>query len=579
MSGSKSFRRKLNDSFSLDDVGSTLLEELAKGLYQPEEVLREYIQNAIDAHRMWKKETESEPEAAIQIEVQGNKISIIDNGIGMDEQEIKKVKAIAVSKKRDADVLLTGHKGVGIWAGLSYFDSLTLYSTKYGSNLMYKLTIYFKKIVDSINENTNIGEALNPNYSIEEYEENIEDHYTMVTLQGPTRAIEFFTDVTQIKQTVSKNCPCKIHESFTFNDKLMDWHKENKIELYEITVNGDEVFKYYPSNITAFKTDVISINDIVVAKCWYAYHEEKSGKLPIKPGELLGFQIIQNGFAIGIQNLYSDDHLVGYEAIKVMSTSLDWFVSEIHVINKNLRPNLRRNQFEESEPTRQFINKLRNWYKDREAQAKIVSAEFNLKKKYNKYEENITKYNQMKQTECLEQEISQLLNEIKISKQELEEHESSVARAKGKHDIGHQIAAQRKFSAKRNKIIADIQKILAEIEKIANGVSTCEGDPKNQPEEKAQPSPSVSNNEPVYTNVSFSGSGASNHYREGTCNEATYNDSSEIDVNSKSDKRVLFGIFVGILEAILIEEQLDLKVKNAIIEKLNNQIEEVIDNV
>ena len=50
MSNNKKYRR-LNDQFSIKDVGSTLLNHLAKGLYPADEVLREYVQNAIDAHR------------------------------------------------------------------------------------------------------------------------------------------------------------------------------------------------------------------------------------------------------------------------------------------------------------------------------------------------------------------------------------------------------------------------------------------------------------------------------------------------------------------------------------------------
>src|SRR5262245_27674746 len=111
---SRKLLRRIEDEFGIEDVGSTLLEDLAKGLYQPYEVIREYVQNAVDAHRLWFSKTGEDPKTAIQIEIQGDTITIIDNGVGMTEKEIKKVKSIAVSRKRDADVELTGHKGVGI---------------------------------------------------------------------------------------------------------------------------------------------------------------------------------------------------------------------------------------------------------------------------------------------------------------------------------------------------------------------------------------------------------------------------------------------------------------------------------
>src|SRR6266566_2598065 len=163
--------RELDDSFGIRDVGSTLLDHLAKGLYPADEVLREYIQNAIDAHRIWKYETGTEPEGPIQIEVRGDRLSVIDYGIGMTESEVRRVKSIAVTSKVDADIALTGHKGVGIWAGLSYFETLILDTTRRGSNEGYRLTIHFKRIVDGISDRADIGEVMEGNYIIEAYEE------------------------------------------------------------------------------------------------------------------------------------------------------------------------------------------------------------------------------------------------------------------------------------------------------------------------------------------------------------------------------------------------------------------------
>lgn len=185
---------RIEDAFTINDVGSTLLEELAKGLYQPEEVIREYVQNAVDAHRLWIHEAATQPEGPVQIELGADRIAILDYGIGMDEAAIRRVKAIAVSPKKSAEVGLTGHKGVGIWAGLSYFESLTLSSTKRGINRAYRLTIDFEGIVSDISEDVDIGTVLNEHYRIDEYEAETETHFTNVELQVPTRSADFFQD-------------------------------------------------------------------------------------------------------------------------------------------------------------------------------------------------------------------------------------------------------------------------------------------------------------------------------------------------------------------------------------------------
>lgn len=146
MAINKTFISEIEDEFTLEDIGSTLLEELAERLYQPQGVVREYVQNAVDAHRQWFNETGTQPEGPVNIVVRPNSLCIMDFGIGLNLEEIKKVKSIAVSSKRSADIKLTGHKGVGIWAGLSFFQKITIYSTSRGSERGYELTIYFKEI-------------------------------------------------------------------------------------------------------------------------------------------------------------------------------------------------------------------------------------------------------------------------------------------------------------------------------------------------------------------------------------------------------------------------------------------------
>lgn len=243
------FVDQIKDEFTLADVGSSLLQDLAKGLYQHDEVIREYVQNAVDAHRLWKHEMNCPLEGPIQIEIRDNLLSIMDYGIGMDEAEIRRVKSIAVSNKRDADIHLTGHKGVGIWAGLSYFQRLSVFTTKRGNDSAYELIIEFKKIVDSISDSSDIGAVLNPNYRINRYKADVEDHKTTVTLEGPTsESSSFFLDKAQVAKAVRRICPCELDENLFFYDKLMAWYQQHGIELFPIFVDGDAIYRSYPGD-------------------------------------------------------------------------------------------------------------------------------------------------------------------------------------------------------------------------------------------------------------------------------------------------------------------------------------------
>jgi len=354
--------RLLDDQFGIEDVGSTLLDHLAKGLYPADEVLREYIQNAIDAHRLWEHENHSKPDGPIQVEIRGDRLSILDYGIGMDEVEVRRVKSIAVTSKIDSEVLLTGHKGVGIWAGLSYFETLILETTRRSSKLGYRLTIHFKRIVKSIDYQADIGKVMKDNYFIEVYDVEEEEHYTSVTLEKPTRSSDWFTEVSKVKDAIRRICPCEIDPNFVFQDRVMEWYEQHGIEVFKILVDGMPVYRSYPSAVENFKTSSITVNDSVVAEYWHAIHKT-NGRLIPTSDELTGFRIIQNGFSLGGDNLYSDVKLSDFKPLNQSNEQyLAWHIGEIHITSRKLRPNLQRNQLEESDVSHQFIQRLRDFY-------------------------------------------------------------------------------------------------------------------------------------------------------------------------------------------------------------------------
>jgi hypothetical protein len=375
---------QLEDEFTLDDIGSTLLEELAKGLYESDEVIREYIQNAVDAHRQWLNLEGTPAEGPITIEVRGDKISILDFGIGMDDKYIRKVKSIAVSQKRSSEIKLTGHKGVGVWAGLSYFEKLTIYSTRRGESRGYRLTILFKNIVEAIREDVSIAQVLNPNYRIDIFEADTEAHYTDVTLENPTKVREWFLDADNIVDAVRRICPTEIDPTFALNEEVTKWYRDNSFEVFNIVVDGQPVYKSYPSTIERFASGNITIDDKVVAKYWHAINK-KNRMLELKDGQMVGFRIIQDGFALGGENNYSGDKS-GYTPLK-LATYPKWYIGEIHITEPALRPDLSRTEFEESEIARKFINKLREWYQSLADDTRIVSEERSKRTEYEKYEE------------------------------------------------------------------------------------------------------------------------------------------------------------------------------------------------
>ena len=362
-----------DDELRREQVGSTLLHELAEGLYGWQEVIREYVQNAVDSHLEWAEEDGQFPAQPIQIEVRSDRITFYDFGIGMDEQRARDVKAIGISTKArnpaGEGFKQTGYKGVGIWAGLSFFEQLVINTTALGSDVGFEIRINFKGIKDAIAPNVPIFPVINSNHEIERYDANSEEHHTTVSLIRPRKSGEKFLVSDEVQKTVSLLCPCRVDPSFHFASELQEWQTEKDITTFDFLLDGEPVYRKYqcpafpnlkPST-GVFKPDTITVNDQVVAHVWYVLHR-KNGALPSTEGNPSGLRLLQNGFMMGAPSIYSSTTLPGYESLST-SDYLNWYTGEIYVIWEQLKPNLRRNEFQESEATRDFIEKLRDWYR------------------------------------------------------------------------------------------------------------------------------------------------------------------------------------------------------------------------
>jgi hypothetical protein len=549
--------RTIATNFGLEDVGSTLLEELAKGLYQPDEVIREYIQNAIDAHRIYKSKTGEDPEGPIQIEMRDNNITIYDYGIGMNQDEIQKVKSIGVSKKRNADIGLTGHKGVGIWAGLSFFESITIYSKTRGSKYAYQLKINFKNIVDGISDEKHIGEVLNPNHTIIQMEtSDIDEHLTYVILENPLRNIEWFNDLENVAEAIRRICPCEINEdSFVFFQEVTDWRKQFDFEVFPIELNGNRIKKSFPSAVEKFETGSITINDKEVAVYWRALNK-KSRKLNPDKHELVGFQLIQDGFALGGQNPYSGKQ-TGYPSIKLTANYLFWYIGEIHVLEDTLHPNLKRDGFEESEDSRRFIEQLRKWYEGLEKTTRIYSYVRDMEQEHKEYEALLQRLSEQPMLIKDNVDTSRLIE----ADRKLKEDEEIIQKQKSKRQDGTAVHPHEKealtnkdLKVSRRKLIGRISTLKKHLGIIDSKIETDNLVPSEAPREAAAKTTSTSSM------------------------PSQYEENYEEDPNDEFPKDVKTEVFLSLLENVLEEEGIKANQRKIIMSKVQIRIDSVMQD-
>src|SRR5260370_9037183 len=200
---------EIRDQFSIEDIGAPLLANLPKGIYTPEAVLREYVQNAADAYldiEELQKKKLPVTEKQIDIYLQDNNtLAIQDNGIGMDAVDIKHYKRIALSPKLGKD--RAGFRGIGIWAGFSACDQLQVETTKLGDAHKYRLTLKFGEMRQLVTRNINLKQLLDRRIVITFPSPQPPDHYTQVRLVNlPDEFVAPFKRE-ELARTRSQNSP------------------------------------------------------------------------------------------------------------------------------------------------------------------------------------------------------------------------------------------------------------------------------------------------------------------------------------------------------------------------------------
>ncbi len=372
----------LPDELDWDDVGGRLLANIARGMYSPQGVLREYIQNAADAYK--DLETPSE-EHRIIITPTKNSLSIQDFGVGMDDKGIREAKKIAVSTKSDYDDRV-GFRGIGIWAGLPACKRLLVDRTKEGEEFRYRLVFDFEGIMQHLDDNINIKNLVDPRYRIERHAAEKDDHYTRVTLEGITDGYKQLLDVAELNRIASQVLPAAVDPGFQHHAALMKiletWPTYFECRIFIQTPTGlEEAFRKFPEDDVEPPEEKILVSDegVELARAWLCRTKKTSLRNVTSPA-VRGFPLRVKNFAVGEVNMFSAEQGYSYnihehQELKT-SSRLAWFCGEIHVTSNDIKPNTPRDDLEREQAARLFIEQLRGFYKDRIVEAGAYS-EFN----------------------------------------------------------------------------------------------------------------------------------------------------------------------------------------------------------
>jgi molecular chaperone HtpG len=347
-------------------VGYQLLDIITGGMYDdPLMVYREYIQNAVDSIDVAVREgILSKGQGAITIEINGTDraISIEDNGVGLRHDSAANLLLnIGFSPKDGAGQ--RGFRGIGRLGGLAYCDLLR-FTTRTTSQKDVTVVEWDRNQLDGMPKEAKITKSLAQivKDTVRVYQRKATpdelDHFFRVEMQGVRR---FHSDklmsVKAVRDYLGQVAPVPYDKSlFSHADRITEHFSDVPGYLsYQVTMNGKKVTRPYSDKIqvsTNFADEIKDVrlfefsgNKIPLAKGWYAVIDYR-GALPISV-PMRGIRVRQGNIQIGDEYI-----LASYYLERRFAT---WTIGEIHICDYNIRPNARRDSFEQTREYESFL--------------------------------------------------------------------------------------------------------------------------------------------------------------------------------------------------------------------------------
>ncbi len=341
-------------------IGKYTLDTLSIGMYNnPLMVLREYVQNSVDAiDALGPAKVLLQENTRIDIIVDGKtrSLKIHDNGTGVPANQAWNILH-DVGKSTKKMYFHRGFRGIGRLGGLGYCQSLR-FETKAKGETSYSVSEWncdrLRSLIKAESKALEADEIIERvvDFGQKPYHGNPHDHFFDVELRNLKSSRDVLLDVPTIKSYLQSVAPVPFNISaFSFADNVDQTLRQHldDYETYYLTVNGEQILKPYG--------DIVSVGSDTkdkVANC--DFFELGNGEGP------LAFCWLGN---VGLLGAVSPSSLV--DGIRVRSGNIligdktflsDFFrerrfnsylVGELHIADKRLLPNSRRDDFEDNE--------------------------------------------------------------------------------------------------------------------------------------------------------------------------------------------------------------------------------------
>ena len=362
----------LTGAASEEYVYAQALVILSQDLYPRKlEVIREYIQNAsdaLDAFTAISDQIDDYTEPIIKISIQGRSLMIFDTGIGMDAEEVSKMRRVAYSEKKAGEE--AGYKGIGRLAGIAVAEKLKISSTSYGDPNLHHFEFRAEEMRKDISEKKKKGIQEPASRVIEHHTSLWDDaidpreHYTMVEVRGISESCPELLDAKALREYIGEVAPVDFSPEFSWGTRISQKIRQNVSDYSPKTIylatGGDRirVYKPFTNDMSIAEPDFIEVSDPknpnkLIAYCWFATKGQEilgkirgSGRIFSVDGadkdskqRFAGLVYKLFGFSVGdrtlpLRTLWSKS-----------SPRALWFTGEIHIVDKDIQPTTDRSDF------------------------------------------------------------------------------------------------------------------------------------------------------------------------------------------------------------------------------------------
>lgn len=356
------------------EVGKYTLESLTTGMYeQPLIIYREYIQNAVDSLELAAKNrviTSLDMRIDIVIDEENRFASITDNGMGIPVASAASILlSVGASQKLHSES--RGFRGIGRLGGLSYCDELIFRTTYPGENKATVVSYDCKKLkallIPGANDGMSMEDVVRAVSSVQYIEADSDEHSFVVEMLGIDADTELIS-IDDVTNYLSQCAPVPYTPAFFMSDEIHRYLQAKGFPISEFPVfigrpNGKmkPIHKAFKRHYTAGREridntiyqvtllDVVNEDGKLIAIGWYAntdwlgtIHDDSIRGIRLRKGN------IQIGDDRTLNSIFSQARFNG------------WNQGEIYVIDENLIPNARRDNFEQNQAYHSLMRCLKN---------------------------------------------------------------------------------------------------------------------------------------------------------------------------------------------------------------------------